>query len=128
MAEVQSISGLQACQISGLSVSLPVACKVGMIDGRMIAIGGIAWGGGRCWLFFHVDNPPRNILRQALAECRSLLRKAAQFGETEVYTPRDAEYETSERLCRLAGFVKTDEVIDGKEIWRANVQPDKELT
>lgn len=83
----------------------------------MIAIGGLAFGAGRTWLFFHVDNPPRNIVRQALAECRTMLRKARQLGATEVYTPRDTEYDTSERLCRLAGFEKTDEVIDGKEIW-----------
>jgi hypothetical protein len=118
MIEVQSVNGSYARQHSGLEIDLPVACKVGLMDGRFIAAGGLAWGGGRCWLWFSVEDGTKGILRQTLKECQYMLRKAAQLGATEVFTPRDANYPTSERLCKLAGFEKTGEVIEGKEIWR----------
>lgn len=118
MVDVVSVNGSVAKALSGLNIDLPVICRLGMQDGRLIATGGLAWSNGRCWLFFSVEGEPRNIARQALRECDRLLRHAVQLGETEVFTPRDAEYPTSERLCRLAGFEKTDEVIDNFEVWR----------
>lgn len=126
MVEVVSVAGSIARVMSNLDIDLPVICRMGKVDGEIIATGGLAWGGGRCWLFFAVESDKaRNITRQALRECQGLFRRAAQLGETEVYTPRDAEFETSERLCRLAGFEKTDEVIDGYEIWRAMMHRDE---
>lgn len=119
MVKVSSVNGVAARKMSGLNVNLPVIARVGVENDDVIALGGLAWGSGRCWLWFHVmEGAPKNIARQALQECRGLFRKAAQLGETEVYTPRDAEYPTSERLLKLAGFEKTDEVIEGQEIWR----------
>lgn len=118
MVEVVSVGAGIARALSGMDFDMPVYCRIGKDGDRLIATGGLAWGAGRCWLFFSVEEgAPSNIVRPALRECAALLRKAAQLGETEVYTPRDAEYATSERLCKLAGFEKTDEVFDGLEIW-----------
>lgn len=124
MIEVQSVPGIIAKELSGLNVDVPVVARVGVKDGEVIALGGLAYGKGRTWLWFHVNGEPKNILRQALQQCETMKRVAAQFGATEVYTPRDAAYPTSERLCRLAGFEKTDEILDGKEIWRAMLHKD----
>lgn len=126
MIEVQSIAGQLARMMTGLEIDLPVVCRIGKVDDQIIATGGLAWAKGRCWLFFDVQGEPRNIARQALRECQAMFRRAIQLGETEVYTPRDAAYPTSERLCRMAGFEKTDEVLDGKEIWRVTLH--KEIT
>jgi hypothetical protein len=117
MVEVQTMHGAYARIHSGLNVDLPVTCRIGMQDGRVIAGGGLAFGGGRTWLWFFVEPGAKHIAAQALKECRMLLRKAAQLGATEVYTPRDVQYPSSERLCKMAGFEKTDEVLDGQEIW-----------
>jgi hypothetical protein len=121
MVDVQSIGGSVAKRLSGLDIDLPVICRVGVSDDRVIALGGLAFWDGRCWLFFHVDNPPKGIIRQALIECDLLLRKAAQLGETEVRTTRDKRYGSSERLLKIAGFIKTDEVLDGQEVWACRV-------
>lgn len=122
--EVQSVPGIVAKELSGLSVDLPVIARVGIKDGEVIALGGLAYGADRCWLWFHVNGEPKNIVRQALQQCETMKRVARQFGATEVYTPRDPAYPSSERLCRLAGFEKTDEISEGQEIWRAMLHKD----
>jgi len=118
MVEIVSVSGMAAKALSGLEIDLPVICRLGMIEGKVVAAGGLAFGGGRCWLFFDIEEDcPKHVGLQALRQAKVMLRKAAQLGETEVYTPRNAAYETSERLCKMAGFEKTDEVLAGQEIW-----------
>lgn len=119
MVEVRTVSGNVARAMSGLEIDLPVICRIGIKDDEVIAVGGLAWGHGRCWLFFSVeDGKAKGIVRQALAECETLKRKAIQFGATEIFTPRDANYPTSERLLKLAGFERTDEVVNEFEVWQ----------
>lgn len=119
MIEVLSVNGIAGKALSGLEIDMPVVMKVGMEDGRMIACGGLGWSGGRCWLWLHVENEAsERIGIKVIREARKMLRKAAQLGEEIVYTPRDSSYETSERLLKMVGFEKTDEVILGSEVWR----------
>lgn len=123
MVEVISAGAGLARVVSGMDIDLPVYCRIGKDGDKLVAVGGLAWGQGRCWLFFAVeDDAPKNIARQALRECAALLRKAVQLGETEVYTPRDAQFASSERLLKLAGFEFTGEIIEGQEIWRHSLQ------
>lgn len=119
MLELVAEYGTVPREVFGLDVDLPFAAKAAVIDGKVVARGGLAWGQGRCWLWFSTEpDAPKGLGLRALRECALLLRKAVQLGETEVYTPRDADHPTSERLLKLAGFEKTDEVYDGKEIFR----------
>lgn len=119
MLEVISTSGMAAKALTGLDIDLPVICRIGMEGDKLIATGGLCFGGGRAWIWFHVENKPtQSIAMQAIRQARTMMRKAAQLGETEVYTLRDATFETSERLCKMAGFEKTDEIVEGLEIWR----------
>jgi hypothetical protein len=46
-----------------------------------------------------------------------LLAKAWQLGETEVFTPRDTEFETSGRLLKVLGFEMLG-IEKGMEVWR----------
>lgn len=115
---IEIVSSIGADHSNTIGEKVPFICKIASDDGRAFATGGLAFWRGTYILFFQVDDPPKNIIRQTLRECKALLSKAVQLGATEVFTPRDPEYPSSERLCRLAGFEKTDEMIDGKEIWR----------
>ena len=85
-------------------VDMPAVALVG-IDGDVFAgSGGLAWGGGRCWVWFSVVNGKPEYARPVLRAMILLKNKARQLGETEIFTIRDPAFETSARLVRLAGF------------------------
>lgn len=120
MLEIISIPSQAAGAVANLDIYLPVICRVGIKDGKLVASGGLAFGSGRAWLWFSmadVDLAKGQGLK-ALRQCASMLRKATQLGETEVYATRDDRFETSERLLKLAGFEKTDEMLDNQEVWK----------
>lgn len=119
MIEIVSIPSQAAGAVANLDIYLPVICRVGIKDGRLVASGGLAWGSGRAWLWFSMEDQTlaKGQGLKALRQCASMLRKAWQLGETEVYATRDDRFETSERLLTMAGFEKTDEMLDGQEVW-----------
>ncbi len=100
----------------GLTIDLPVLAYVGIDGEEIVGSGGLAWGGARCWLWLTLPNGKPEYARPILRMVERLKRKAAQLGETEIYTPRDAQYETSERLLRFCGFVPFS-IEGGQEIW-----------
>lgn len=80
------------------------------------SIGGI-WQGtdGRVWGFIDFKPGHRSILiyrymRRLLAECE-------EAGVPEIYTVRDHNHPTSERLLSRGGLTKTEELLDGHEVW-----------
>lgn len=103
-------------------LDMPAMGFAGYEDGVLLAIGGLAWGRGRCWLWFRAENTEARHAFAVVREGRRLLKRAAQLGETEVYTPRDAEYDTSERLLKLMGFAFHG-VENGIEVWRWRGSP-----
>jgi hypothetical protein len=46
-----------------------------------------------------------------------LIDKAHQFGEAAVFTPRDPQFPTSEKLLTVLGF-KLFAIENGVEVWR----------
>lgn len=100
-----------------IKIDLPAVAYVGHDKGVYVGSGGLAWSGGKCWVWFRTTNPqPRYALR-VVRFADVLKRKARQFGETEIYAIREIEFETSGRLMHLAGFhfVGFD---DGHEVFR----------
>jgi hypothetical protein len=85
-------------------IDMPAVAYVGIDDGELVGSGGLAWGSGRCWLWFAVTDPKPEYARPVLQMARKLLRKAEQLGEEYVYTVRDPQYATSPRLLKLTGF------------------------
>jgi hypothetical protein len=126
MIQVISVPSPAAGSVSRLDINIPVICRVGLKDGKLVASGGLAFGSGRAWLWFSTDD--LEMLRgqglKALRQCAAMLRKAQQLGETEVYATRDERYDTSERLLKMAGFEKTDEMLDNQEVWKATLCQD----
>jgi hypothetical protein len=90
-------------------------------DGKVVGRGGLAWGAGRCWLWLEVYESKPEYARTVIREGRRLLRMAQALGHDEVYTPRDAQYETSAKLLKHMGFEATGEMIDGREIYVCQV-------
>lgn len=88
-----------------VEIDMPAVAYVGIDDGHFIGSCGLAWGGGRCWLWFQTSAARRNHAIRILRHIKVLISKAKQLGETEIYAIRDTRFETSGRLMALAGFV-----------------------
>lgn len=101
-------------------IDMPAVAFVGIDGEKFAGSGGLAWGKGRCWLWFMTVEPKPEYARPVLNMARRLLRKAKQFGESEVYTIRDPQFETSPRLLALTGF-KFHAVEDGNEVFRCAI-------
>ena len=84
-------------------------------DDLQLGCGGLAWGGGKCWMWFHVEEPQPRHAVAVMHMVKRLKAMARQFGHGEVYTVRDQRWPSSERLLKIIGF-KYVEMIDGQEI------------
>jgi hypothetical protein len=120
--DIVTIDGREIARSCGMAVDLPVFAKAVVEDGTLLAVHGLAWSEEpkRCWLFFHVETYRPGYGFVVRREGRRCLRHAAQLGETEVYTPRDAQFPSSLKLMKLFGFEKFS-VENGIEIWRCRV-------
>lgn len=104
---------MEAC---GLAIDLPVVAMVAMEGETAIAAWGLAWRGGRCWLWLFLEHPKPEYRWTVIREARKMLKRAVQLGNPEVCTERDFEAETSARLLNILGF-KFHDIEKGKEIW-----------
>lgn len=104
--------------VEGVIIGVPAIAYVGVDDGKVVGSCGLAWGGGRCWIWlqFVADTKPAYALT-VYRKARVLLAKALQLGEIQVFTPRDAQYPTSEKLLKRLGF-HLYEIENDQEVWR----------
>jgi hypothetical protein len=100
-----------------VKIDIPAIAYVGIEDGEIVGSGGLAWGGGRCWLWLRISTSRRHYGLAVMHRMKALLAKAWQLGEREVFTPRDADYPTSEKLLTVLGF-RLFAVEEGVEVWR----------
>lgn len=105
-----------------VDVDLPSVAVVGLDDGRVVASGGLAWGGGRCWLFFGTLESKPEYAVPIFREAKRLIRRALQLGEPAVWTVRDTGKPSSEKLLKMLGFafhgIEPDRHGQEVEIWR----------
>lgn len=100
------MSPVSVTRITPPAVAFPVTAFVGVAAGAVVGSGGLAWFGGRCWLWFGAQpgdgapGYPVHVVRWA----RRMLSKAQQLGETEVFVFRDGQEASSARLLALLGF------------------------
>lgn len=100
----------------GVIIDMPAVAYIGLDGDEIVGSGGLAWGRGRCWVWLKVaEVNPRNAIT-ILHWTKRMLAKARQLGESEVFTPRDALYPTSEKLLTVLGF-EFREVTNGIEVW-----------
>lgn len=101
----------------GVEIDMPAVALVGIDGGVFAGSGGLAWGEGRCWIWFSVINGKPEYARPILRTVKMLKAKARQLGETEIYTIRDTAFKSSAKLNRLAGF-GFYAIEDGQEVYR----------
>jgi hypothetical protein len=103
-----------------VQIDLPAVAFVGVDNNEVVGSGGLAWGGGRCWLWFIITDSNPSYARPVLMMTKRMLAKAKQFGETEVFVIRDPNYATSARLVKLAGF-KFHALENGNEVFKCDI-------
>lgn len=101
----------------GIRIDMPAVAYAGIDDGVVVGAYGLAWGEGRCWAWLQLRDGKPQYARTVVRRTKALLEKAWQLGEREVYTPRDAQFQTSGKLLTVLGFTKA-EVINGIEVWK----------
>jgi len=122
MLSIIPVGGAQIEETFGCTVDMPVHSFLGIDDGRVVGAGGLAWGGGRCFLFLRVEEPDPKYALPVIRQAKKLLKVARQLGEHAVYAPRDASFPTSTKLLSLLGFAYSgmEPGDDGQEeeVWR----------
>lgn len=106
----------------GVEVDLPAVAVLGFDEeGHVVGSGGLAWVGGRCWIFFTMRVTKPDYAVPIFRATKRMLKRAVQLGETQVFTPREADKPRSEKLLRMLGFEMIGHgVLLGQqmEIWR----------
>ncbi|PZU22202.1 MAG: hypothetical protein DI589_12015 [Shinella sp.] len=104
-------------------IDLPAIGFSASENGVPIASFGLAWGAGRCWLWFKVDELQTRHRLTVWRQTERLKRMARQLGETSVWVVRDKDWNTSAKLVKLMGFDFVEEV-DGQELHVCNLYRD----
>lgn len=99
-----------------VSIDMPTIAVLGWDGEEVVGSGGLAWGGGRAWIWFKMSKSRPEYAAPIVRATKKMLRRAVQLGEREVFTPRDAREPRSEKLLRLLGFEMFGEE-QGEEIW-----------
>lgn len=95
----------------GFDVDLPAIAVLGTDNGEVVGSGGLAWGGGKAWIWFKMLASRPSYAVPIVRETQRMLRRAVQLGETEVFTPHDDQQPHSEKLLRMLGFEATEETL-----------------
>lgn len=99
-----------------IKIDLPAVAYIGVDDGEIVGSGGLAWGGGRCWVWLRVLKSKPEYAIPLMRQTKKLMAKARQFGEEAIFTPRDAQFETSEKLLTVLGF-RRFAIENDNEVW-----------
>lgn len=118
--QIQQVDPASVEAAEGIRIDMPCIAYVGMVDGEIVGSGGLAWGGGRCWIWLRIAATNPSYALPILHKTKALLAKANQLGESAVFTPRDAHYPTSKKLLTVLGFVP-DSIENGNEVWRMDL-------
>lgn len=117
MLEIVAVSPAFVEIAEGIKIDMPALAYIGRVGEDIIGSGGLAWGGGRCWIWLHIAKTDPTYALPIVHKTKALLAKARQLGETEVFTPRDAQYPTSKKLLTILGF-RMHAIEQGIEVWR----------
>jgi hypothetical protein len=101
----------------GIKIDMPALAYIGKDGDQFVGSGGLAWGGGRCWIWLRMDSSKPQYAIPLMRKTKALIDKAHQFGEAAVFTPRDPQFPTSEKLLTVLGF-KLFAIENGVEVWR----------
>jgi hypothetical protein len=101
----------------GVEITMPAVAVLGFDGDRLVGSGGLAWGGGRAWIWFKMLESKPSYAVPIVRATRKMLRRAVQLGECEVFTPRDASEPMSLKLLTMLGFERQGDE-GGIEVWK----------
>lgn len=101
----------------GAAITMPAVAVLGIDNGRVVGSGGLAWGGGRAWIWFKMLQSKPAYALPIVRATRKMLKRAAQLGDGEVFTPRDADEPMSQKLLTMLGF-ELFAIERGIEVWK----------
>lgn len=108
----------------GAIIFMPALAVLGVDGDRVVGSGGLAWGGGRCWIWFGMlESKPRYAL-PIYRETLRMLKRAVQLGENAVWTVRDDRQPMSRKLLGMLGFELSGMEAAGDrevEVWRVSL-------
>ena len=102
----------------GRPVSWPVAGLAMEDDGKVVAVGGVAWRDDGCFAFLDCDKELMPHPRAAIKLARMVIFAVKAAGEDVIFAARDERIAMSDKFLRLVGF-KPAGTRDGVEIWTA---------
>lgn len=116
MIAVKDLDDREMFRFYGRATVAPFKGFAARSGSRTVAIGGLTVGtDGRVWGF--IDFKPGYRLRIIYRYMRKLLNWAAEQGIGEIHVSRDRTLYTSERMLSRAGFSRSDQELEGHEIW-----------
>lgn len=116
--EIRQVPPSDVEMMEGIRIDMPALAYVGIDNGEIVGSGGLAWGRGRCWVWLRVERSSPQYAIPLMRKTKELINKAWQFGEAAVFTPRDAQYESSEKLLTVLGFrLHSIDIETGIEVW-----------
>ncbi len=95
--------------------NLRVAHYVCELDGKTLAMGTTTRAGDRLWGFFDVAEGL--TAREAKAVLYAIQRGLRRMGEPVYVTSNEGVHDRATKLLRTIGFMPTDEIRNGKQIW-----------
>lgn len=114
--EIRELDPAELYRFFRLSVEGPVFGYAARDGIKTVAIGGVLFDeGGRAWTF--LDFLPGRRGPWLYRYARKTLEIARELALESVSAVRDEQFSSSERLLTRLGFRRTDETIDGKEVW-----------
>jgi hypothetical protein len=97
-------------------MSIPAVGYAGRVGIKTVAAGGIVRGeDGRHWGF--IDFLPSGRTPLIYRYVLRFLSDMREDGVREIYVTRDSTFSTSEAFLTRAGFNKTEEIYEDKEVW-----------
>lgn len=120
MVRIERFDTLDTIKSLGLMIDLPAIGYCAIEDGKVIASFGLAWGEGRVWLWFKVDELQTRHRMTVWRQAERMKRMARQLGHMHVYVIRDPDWETSAKLVKLMGF-EFFENVGGYEVHRCEL-------
>lgn len=113
VAEIEAVTGYEAGEAT--------IGWIGSDETGAVGAGGLSWRWGRCWLWLNLIGDKRPPAASVWRMAHRAMSYATALGETEVWSARDAKYDTSERLLTRLGFRKTNEMVEQSEVWSCRV-------
>ncbi|NTF54422.1 hypothetical protein G6L12_05875 [Agrobacterium rhizogenes] len=115
--EIVQVDPSTVATLESIKIDMPAVAYIVIDDGEVVGSYGLAWGAGRCWIWLRLPNGKPSYAITVMRRTKAILAKARQLGETEVFTPRDAQYRTSEKLLKVLGF-RMHGIEEGLEVWK----------